>query len=70
VQCLGWYETDETLFLTMEYLPKGDLELYLDRPLPELEVKQIMRQVLQALTMMHGNNVAHRDLKPSVSSLI
>jgi serine/threonine protein kinase len=55
----------------MEFLPHGDLEDYLSKTqtLPESEVEQIAFQVLEGLNSMHENGFAHRDLKPSVSSL-
>jgi serine/threonine protein kinase len=53
----------------MEYLEMGDLSTYLGRrpALPEAEVQEITYQILDGLNMMHDNNFAHRDLKPSVS---
>ena len=54
----------------MEYLPLGDLRAYqarqVERRLPEAEVQQIIRQVLDGLAFMHGERFAHRDLKPAV----
>jgi serine/threonine protein kinase len=50
----------------MEYLPLGDLENYLEAPLPESQAGVITRQILQGLVFMHENKFAHRDLKPSV----
>ncbi|EEU36658.1 uncharacterized protein NECHADRAFT_51706, partial [Fusarium vanettenii 77-13-4] len=48
----------------MEYLPLGDLESFLDNPLPDSEARTITEQVLQGIDFMHGSKVAHRDLKP------
>jgi serine/threonine protein kinase len=56
----------------MEYLELGDLHDYLlnkDQPLPELEARCIMFQILEGLDFMHDNGFAHRDLKPRVSRL-
>lgn len=70
VHSSGWYESDTELFLTMEYLPHGDLEGYLKRlngvPVPEDEVKTILRQVLGCLETLHSQSYAHRDIKPAV----
>lgn len=54
----------------MEYLEHGDLLVYLNNrpPLPETEAKVIAFQILEGLTMMHGNEFVHRDLKPNVNS--
>lgn len=53
----------------MEYLEIGDLFTYLygKPPLPETEAKHITYQILDALSMMHQHEFAHRDLKPNVS---
>ena len=68
VKSFGWYENCESVFITMEYLPLGDLQNYLSSPLPEEEAQQITSQVLEGLAFMHENGFAHRDLKPNVSS--
>ncbi|CAH0033640.1 unnamed protein product [Clonostachys rhizophaga] len=65
VQSFGWYESENTIFITMEYIEKGDLQSYLVRPFPEEEVKQIAFQLLEGLEYMHENGFAHRDLKPA-----
>ncbi|CAI6089793.1 unnamed protein product [Clonostachys chloroleuca] len=65
VQSFGWYESENTIFITMEYIEKGDLQRYLVRPFPEEEVKQIAFQLLEGLEYMHENGFAHRDLKPA-----
>ena len=56
----------------MEYLPEGDLAHYLKngQSLPELEAQQITFQLLEALSLMHENGFAHRDLKPQVRRYI
>ncbi|KAI4929126.1 hypothetical protein J4E85_005751 [Alternaria conjuncta] len=66
VKSFGWYENDEHVFISMEYLPHGDLGCYLDKsgPLPELEVQQIACQILEGLECMHKDEFIHRDLKP------
>jgi serine/threonine protein kinase len=66
VNSFGWYENDSSVFIAMEYVELGDLENILVAPLPELEAREIIRQVLRSLEYMHENRFAHRDLKPSV----
>ena len=66
VRSFGWFETDRSTFITMEYLPLGDLEHHLSKPLPENQACTISQQILQGLAFMHENKFAHRDLKPSV----
>ncbi|KXJ90519.1 kinase-like domain-containing protein [Microdochium bolleyi] len=60
----GWFEKDDSVFISMEYLPLGDLHTHLAQPLPEREARQIATQLLDGLEFMHGNNFVHRDLKP------
>jgi serine/threonine protein kinase len=66
----GWYESDDCVFIAMEYFPLGDLQSYLSSPLSEKEAKQIASQILEGLSFMHDNGFAHRDLKPTVSLLV
>ena len=68
MRSFGWYETDEVVFISMEYLRLGDLERYLESPLPESEASTITHQLLEGLVFMHDNKFAHRDLKPRVRS--
>ena len=67
VRSYGWYENDESVYITMEHLPYGDLQKYLSKPLPEREARQIAVQVVEGLKFMHENDYVHRDLKPMVS---
>ncbi|KAI1443087.1 kinase-like domain-containing protein [Annulohypoxylon stygium] len=60
----GWFENTESVFITMEYLEKGDLHKHLTKPLPESEARTITSQVLEGLKFMHDNGFVHRDLKP------
>lgn len=50
----------------MEYVPAGDLGRFItDRgPLPEATVKEMSRQLIDALGYLHTNNITHRDVKP------
>ncbi|KAM7184071.1 mitogen activated protein kinase [Rhypophila sp. PSN 637] len=66
VKSLGWYLSGNTLCIAMEYLAKGDLEMYLRSkpPLLEIECRQIIAQVTKALALMHKEGYTHRDIKP------
>ncbi|CAI6082494.1 unnamed protein product [Clonostachys chloroleuca] len=65
VQSFGWYDSQDYLYITMEYLPRGDLSRYLENRLPEAEASLVILQVLEGLDFMHRNKFAHRDLKPN-----
>ena len=63
---LGWFEEPENLYITMEYLPEGDLTKHVGSPLPQNTVQPISKQILEGLKVMHQKGIAHRDLKPAV----
>lgn len=69
VKSYGWYDEPDWLYITMEYCEMGDLgeHLELKKAIVESEVWEIAGQVLEGLTLMHAEDFAHRDLKPSVS---
>jgi serine/threonine protein kinase len=68
VQFFDTVETDKHLYIIMEYVPYGDLTGFLkeqDHPtLSEDLGKTMTRQVLSALSHLHGQGVTHRDIKP------
>ncbi|RSM15123.1 hypothetical protein CDV31_005057 [Fusarium ambrosium] len=63
---VGWYTSQRTLYIAMEYFPSGDLQTYALKhaPLPENECREITSQILRGLATMHQENFAHRDVKP------
>ncbi|KAF2470434.1 kinase-like protein [Lindgomyces ingoldianus] len=66
VRSFGWYDSEDELYIAMEYFPLGDLDSYLRAapPLPEPDVQQVTFQILEGLHAMHENGFVHRDLKP------
>ncbi|ORY61767.1 kinase-like domain-containing protein [Pseudomassariella vexata] len=64
VRSYGWFESADSVFITMEYLRHGDLQKRLTQPLPEGQARQIIAQVLEGLQHMHNNGFVHRELKP------
>ena len=66
VQLHGWFESDRTVHIAMEYFPFGDLSKCFQNPLAEDLVCKIGEQLLEGLTRMHELGITHRDLKPQV----
>ena len=64
----GWFDDDARVFFAMEYFKHGDLQDFMNSPLPELDVGTITRQLLEGLKVMHRHGFTHRDLKPQVST--
>ncbi|RPA99841.1 kinase-like protein [Choiromyces venosus 120613-1] len=68
VEFLGWFENEDRIYTAMEYFGEGDLRKHLSEPLQEELVGKITKQLIEGLEIMHAQDIAHRDLKPEVSS--
>lgn len=66
VEFLGWYKDRHSIFIVMEYIEHGDLSQYLGNSSIKKDAKDITRQLLQGLAILHEQSICHRDLKPQV----
>lgn len=60
------YESEEYVYLVMEYLSGGELFDYIvdQEYLDEKKTARIFEQILQSVLYCHKNAICHRDLKP------
>jgi len=66
-QLLAYFEESREFYLVEEYI-KGDSlsdELPVDKRMPEGQVVQLIKGLLEILVFIHDHNVIHRDIKPS-----
>ncbi len=55
---------DDHAFIVMEYFPHGDLRARIRQGIHPLRALTFLRQMAEALQVLHGAGVLHRDLKP------
>jgi serine/threonine protein kinase len=55
---------DDHAFIAMEFFPLGDLRARIRTGIEPLQALTFLRQMAEALVVLHGAGVLHRDLKP------
>ncbi|ESO94793.1 hypothetical protein LOTGIDRAFT_117800 [Lottia gigantea] len=65
VHLIEVFETPNTMYLVMDYMPKGDLLDYVNSvgSLHEADARRLFRQLIDAVSYLHQNKVYHRDIK-------
>ena len=66
VKVLEYFEANNTVYYTMEYVEGGNLDKYIEQKdgLPEAECVKYAKQIGSALSYMHAHKMLHLDLKP------
>lgn len=68
VKFINYYESQDGVFLIMEYVKGMTLEDYINNvsgPIPEEKTLEMFSQILDAFSYAHQQGVVHRDIKPS-----
>jgi len=65
VKVLDFGDYQGSPYLVMEYLPGGTLKPRLGKPIPWREAARLLLPIAHALQFAHGQNIIHRDVKPS-----
>ena len=64
----GWSDSERAFYLVLDYLPYS-LDRYLKGELREqlgsINLYSVMRELADALSYAHSENIVHRDIKPS-----
>ncbi|MBW4592539.1 MAG: protein kinase [Brasilonema angustatum HA4187-MV1] len=60
------FEENGEFYLVQEYIEGNDLssEVIAGKRWSEQEVTQLLREILEILTVVHRQNIIHRDIKP------
>lgn len=66
VKLFDFYETEQSIYIVMEYIKGGTLRNYIEthkKKITEKNAKKIIYYLLQAVDYLHKSNIIHRDIK-------
>nr|QDO16465.1 serine/threonine-protein kinase Chk2 [Crypthecodinium cohnii]USW07785.1 serine/threonine-protein kinase Chk2 [Crypthecodinium cohnii] len=66
INFFSWFETEEKLYIAMEYVAGGDLLQFImeNGAFQEQVARRLFGQITNAVGYLHSRNIVHRDLKP------
>jgi serine/threonine protein kinase len=66
ISCVDFFQEPHHFFLVSEYAQGGSLQVRLAnlKYLPEIQVKDLARSLLEGLQSLHSQDICHRNLKP------
>jgi CHASE2 domain-containing sensor protein/predicted Ser/Thr protein kinase len=66
-QLLAYFEENQEFYLVQEYIQGHSLteELPVDKRVPEAQVVDLLKGLLEIMVFIHKNSVIHRDIKPT-----
>jgi serine/threonine protein kinase len=60
----GHFEDSETIYLVLEYISGKDCSKFFKHNLPtKLQIKSVMRQLVESIIYIHKQGIVHRDIK-------
>ncbi|MEH2387886.1 MAG: protein kinase [Nostoc sp.] len=64
-QLFAHFQEEGEFYLVQEYIDGHDLsqEIFSGNKLSEAKVKQLLKEILEVLTIIHNQNIIHRDIK-------
>ena len=66
VPVLEWFEGNNTAYIVMQYIRGVTLEKYVkENKLKSQEIISMMKDIIEALSLVHKQGIIHRDLSPS-----
>jgi tRNA A-37 threonylcarbamoyl transferase component Bud32 len=65
VEVYDFGSTGKLSYIATEYFPAGDLKTRMQNPMTEAEALDYVRQIAEALRVIHVAGIQHRDLKPA-----